>query len=99
MKYIAQVSNELCNGILFGSLIMMTCCVCLFYCVLCLSRKLKKPDLIDSPLPDLEMKKNQIRHLASEDVLDYVLILRTGKQIPNTGVLFINSHIKLLMMC
>lgn len=39
MKYIAQVSNELRNGILFGSLIMMTCCVCLFYCVLCLSRK------------------------------------------------------------
>lgn len=74
MKYIAQVSNELRNGFLFGSLIMMTCCVCLFYCVLCLSRKLKKPDLIDSPLPDLEMKKpHQIRHLASEDVLDYVL--------------------------
>lgn len=61
-------------------------------------KKVKKPDLIDSPLPDLEIKK-QIRHLASEDVLDYVLILRTGKQIPNTSVLLINSHIKLLMMC
>lgn len=65
-----------------------------------MSRKLKKPDLIDSPLPDLEMKKKtQIRHLASEDVLDYVLILRTGKQISNTDVLLINSHIKLLLMC
>lgn len=63
-------------------------------------KKVIKTDLIDSPLPDLEMKKQQqIRHLASEDVLDYVLILRTGKQIPNTDVLLINSHIKLLMMC
>lgn len=63
-------------------------------------KKVIKTDLIDSPLPDLEMKKtHQIRHLASEDVLDYVLILRTGKQIPNTDALLINSHIKLLMMC
>lgn len=63
-------------------------------------KKVIKTDLIDSPLPDLEMKKQQqIRHLASEDVLDYVLILRTGKQIPNTDALLINSHIKLLMMC
>lgn len=63
-------------------------------------KKVIKTDLIDSPLPDLEMKKpHQIRHLASEDVLDYVLILRTGKQISNTDVLLINSHIKLLMMC
>lgn len=46
-----------------------------------------------------DKKTKQIRHLASEDVLDYVLILRTGKQIPNTDVLLINSHIKLLMMC
>lgn len=37
-------------------------------------KKVIKTDLIDSPLPDLEMKKKQqIRHLASEDVLDYVL--------------------------
>lgn len=64
-------------------------------------KKVIKTDLIDSPLPDLEIKKKQIRHLASEDVLDYVLTSSsdTLDRETNTDALLINSHIKLLMMC
>lgn len=49
----------------------------------------------------LRDKKKQIRHLASEDVLDYVLTSSSDTQDreTNTDALLINSHIKLLMMC